>query len=109
MKTKKCYECNGEIVSKKIEVVISGKSLGKFPAEVCKKCGEEVFDELTSKKIDKTAKQKGLWGLAKKIKIVKLGRSLAIKIPKRISDFLGLREGKEALIKPEKNTIIIEN
>lgn len=109
MERKECEECGGKIVKKKVEFKMYGISLGEFPAEVCTKCGEEVFDEKTSKEIDVVAKKKGLWGLAKKVKIVKIGNSLAVRIPKAISDFLGLKEGKEALMEPDKNKIIIES
>jgi len=109
MERKKCEECKGRIIKKYIEFSMYGVSFGKFLAEVCTKCGEEIFDEKTSEEIDKIAKQKGLWGLAKKVKIVKIGNSLAIRIPKIISDFLGLKEGKEAMMTPEKNKIVIES
>lgn len=104
-----CEECGGRLEKKQVEFIMYGVNLGKFPAEVCTKCGEEVFDEKTSEEIDKIAKEKGLWGLAKKIKIVKIGNSLAVRIPKSISQFLGLKEGKEALIRPDKNKIVIES
>ncbi len=105
----KCDECSGKIIKKNIEFSMYGINLGKFPAEVCTKCGEEVFDEKTSEKIDKIAKEKGLFGLAKKVKIVKIGNSLAIRIPKNISDFLKLKPGKETIIRPDKDRIVIEN
>ncbi len=108
MERQKCEECLGKIVKKNIEFSMHGVKLGKFPAEVCTKCGEEVFDEKVSQEIDKIAKQKGLWGLSKKVKVVKIGNSLAVRIPKAISDFVGLKEGKEAIIKPEGNKIMIE-
>ncbi len=109
MERKICEECGGRIEKKKIEVNMYGKNLGSFMAEVCLKCGEEVFDEKTSAEIDKIAKEKGLWGLARKVKIVKIGNSLAVRIPKIISNFLALKEGKEAIMHPEKDRIIIEN
>ena len=102
-------KCGGKVIKKHVEFSMCGVLLGSFSAEVCTKCGEEVFDEKTSEGIEKIAKRNGLWGLAKKIKIVKIGNSLVIRIPKTISDFLGIKEGKEALIRPEKNKIIIEN
>ena len=109
MKRTKCEECGSKIQEKDVEVSIYGISLGKFPAEVCTQCGEEVFDEKTSMEIEKLSKSKGLWGLDRKIKIVKIGNSLAIRIPKNISEFLGLKDGKEAIMHPEKNKLIIEN
>ena len=109
MEKQKCEECGGKLVKKEVDFTMYGIILGKFPAEVCTKCGEELFDEKTSEEIDKIAKEKGLWGLAKKVKIVKIGNSLAVRIPKALSDFLGLKEGKEAIIKPDKNRIVIES
>jgi|SRR3989344_1723022 len=109
MERQKCEECGGKLVKKQVDFSMYGISLGKFPAEVCLKCGEDVFDEKTSDEIDKIAKQKGLWGLAKKVKIVKIGNSLAVRIPKPISDFLKLKEGKDALIRPDKDKIVIES
>ena len=108
MERKKCEECSGILEHKQVDFTLYGISLGKFPAEVCPKCGEKVFSENTSERINRLAKKKGLWGLDKKIKIVKIGNSLAIRIPKSISDFLGLKEGKEAFMHPEKDKIIIE-
>jgi len=105
----KCEECNSKIVKKQVDFSIYGISLGKFHADVCSGCGEEVFDEKTSNEIDKIIKEKGLWGLDRKVKIVKIGNSLAVRIPKIISDFLKLKEGNEAFMKPEKNKIIIES
>ncbi len=109
MERKNCDECNGKLERKEIEFSIYCIKLGKFPAEVCTKCGEEIFDEKTSENIDKIAKERGLWGLARRVKIKKIGNALVIKIPKAISEFLGLKEGKETLIRPDKNKIVIEN
>ena len=109
MARNKCEECGGNLLKKKVEFKIYGIILGLFPADVCSKCGEELFDEKISQEIDELAKKRGLWGLDRKVKIVKIGNSLAVRIPKAISNFLGLKEGKEALMKPEKDKIIIEN
>ncbi len=105
---KKCDECGGKIVNKKAEFSLYGISLGKFPAEVCSKCGEKIFTEETSDKIDKAAKEKGLWGLGAKTTVGKVGSSLDVRINKKIADFVGLQKGQTVLIHPEgKNRIII--
>ena len=86
-----------------------GIKLGDFEAEVCTKCGDQVFDEKVSDQIDEIAKEKDLWGLGAKTHIAKYGNSLAIRIPKKIADFMHLKEGKEAYIHPEdKSKIIVE-
>ena len=103
-----CWECGGEITTKKIDYILLGQNLGKFKAEVCKKCGEEVFSEEIAKEIDKVAKEKGLWGLEAKTKIGKVGNSFDIKINKKIADFLKLERGKEVILYPEsKNKIVV--
>ena len=109
MERKICEECNGKIIRKDVEVNIYGINLGKFPAEVCQNCKEEIFSEQTSKQIEDLAKEKDLWGLDRKVKIIKMGNSLGVRIPKVIADFIGLKEGKEAIMKPEKNKLIIES
>lgn len=72
MERQKCEECGGSTINKKVDFKIYGISLGEFPAEVCSKCGEEIFDEKVSEDIDLLAKKKGLWGLDRKVKIEKL-------------------------------------
>jgi len=106
---KKCVECKGNVVRKKVPFFMYGVKLGDFGAEVCDKCGDEVFDEKISDKIDEIAKEKGLWGLGAKTRIARYGNSLTVRIPKKIADFMHLREGKEAYIHPgDKNKIVIE-
>lgn len=78
-----------------------GASLGKFEAEVCKKCGEELFSEEVSNQIDEAAKKKGLWGLEAHTKVGKAGDSLIIRVNKKIADFYGLKQGEEVTIMPK--------
>lgn len=109
MKRTICEECSGKIVEKKVEFKIYGESLGFFPAEVCTKCGEEIFDEKTSDAIDNVAKKKGLWGLDAHATVTQVGSSLALVINKKITEFLKLKKGEQVYIHPEnKRRIIIE-
>ena len=105
----KCDECGGKIEKKKIDYSIFGVSLGKFPAEVCTKCGEVCFDEDTSRKMTDIAKEKGLWKLETKTKIGKVGDALDVRFNKRLIEFLGLKKGEEVTIYPEsRKRVIIE-
>jgi len=52
--------------------------------------------------------QKGIWGLSSVTKITKTGNSLAVRIPKKIADYLKLKNGKEAYVHPENNKLIVE-
>ena len=84
-------------------------NLGKFPAWVCDHCGESFTDEATTQAIMDSAKRKGIWGLGKKVKVVRSGNSLVIRIPKEVVDFMGLEKGQELFVRPEgKSKVVIE-
>ena len=103
-----CEECGGKIVHKKMDYSLYGISLGKFPAEVCNKCGEVCFEEEVSRKMTAIAKKKGIWGLQAKTKIGQAGTTLDVRLPKKIIDFLDLKKGKEVEIYLEgKNKLVI--
>ena len=105
----RCPVCEKGILKKgKIKEAMFGVYLGEFSAEICTKCNESFTDEKTTKAIEQSAKEKGLWGLGKKTKITKTGNSLAVRIPKEIVNFLKLKDGKGAFIHPEKDKLIIE-
>ena len=109
MERKICEECNGKIEKKLIDYILLGQNLGKFEAEVCSKCGEQVFDESISNEIEKKAKELGLWGLQAKVKVNKVGNSIAVTVTKPISEFLNLKKGKDVLIYPEdKHRLVVE-
>ena len=95
-----CEKC--ELKKTKIKESMFGVFLGEYPAEVCDVCGESFTDEETTQKIQKAAKQKGIWGLGFKTKITKTGNSLAIRIPQKLARFLKLKEGEETYLHPEK-------
>jgi len=105
----KCDECSGKIIKKKVDYAIFGASLGKFQAEFCTKCGETCFDEDTSRKMTKIAKERGLWNLEIKTKIGKVGDTLDVRFNKRLIEFLNLKKGEEVTIYPEnKKKVIME-
>ena len=105
----KCPVCEkGTMKKGKIKEEMYGVELGKFPAEICSSCGESLVDANTMKKIESAAKEKGVWSLGNKIKIVRSGNSLAIHIPKQIVEFLKLKEGTEAFIYPKEHKLIVE-
>jgi len=105
----KCVMCNkGEFKQKMIEYNEFGVSLGKYKANVCVKCGESFFDSETARKIQEKSKSLGLFGLAKRTRVAKVGNSLAIRIPKEIAEFVKLKKEEEVRIIPRnQNEIII--
>ena len=106
----KCYICEkGELENKKVPYELYGISIGIFPAEVCNKCNEVFFSEETSDKITEKVKKMGLWGLETKTKFSELGHSLAIRLNKRLSDFIKAKKGKEVTLSPiDENKILIK-
>lgn len=109
MKKKKCYECNGTLEIKNRPYRLKGILVGKFPAEVCNKCGEVYYTEDISRKMTKAAKEKGLWGIESVTKVSKIGDSLGVIINKRIAKFMGLKKGELVKIHPEgRNKLVIE-
>ena len=85
-----------------------GVYLGDFPADICNSCGESFTDSATTLRIEEAAKKKGVWGLGSRTKITKTGNSLAVRIPKKIAEYLKLKNGKEAYIHPEQDKLVIE-
>ena len=109
MDRKICEECGGKVVKKNVDYIHLGQLIGKFDAEVCMQCGEKVFNEEVFDKIEQIIRKKGLWGLAAKAKVNKLGNSVAITINKKIADFVNLKKGEEVRVYPEdKHRIVIE-
>ena len=88
-----CPICEKGILKKgKIKEHMFGVYLGEFPADICSKCGESFTDSDTTRKIEEAAKKKGIWGLGATTKVTKTGNSLAIRIPKKIAEYLNLKD-----------------
>ncbi len=98
----------GTLHEGKMKQYMFGVYLGEFEAEACDKCGEIFNDEDTTQKIEDIAKEKGIWGLGATTKITKTGNSLAVRIPKKIADYLNVKDGEEVFIHPEKDKIVVE-
>ncbi len=106
----KCPTCEiGDLRKRKIKEYMFGVYLGEFPAQVCSKCNESFTDSSVMREIEEIAKKKGIWGLGAMTKITKTGNSLAVRVPKKIVDYLKLKEGEEAYIHPDKDRLIIES
>lgn len=98
----KCPICEkGSLRNGEVEEEMFGVALGKFPAEICDKCSESFLDEEAMKKIEHRAKELGIWGLAEKLKVVKSGNSLVVRIPAKLARFLDLHADDEILFYPE--------
>ena len=104
----KCPLCNGKMKARKVDFSMYGESFGKFEAEVCDSCGEEFFDEKVTAKIDQIAKERELWGLEATTKVSALGNAVAVRITKKLAQFLELKKGEEVRVYPEnKHKLVI--
>src|SRR3989339_1810336 len=98
----KCPLCGkGKLKLVKEKHVMFGVDLGTYPAEKCTFCSEIFTGSSIIKKIEEMAKKKGVWGLGATTKITRTGNSLAVRIPKKLAEYLNLHEGEEAYIHPE--------
>ncbi len=105
----KCPVCGKGILKKgTTKEYMFGVYLGEFPAQICNECNEAFTDSNTTKKIEEAAKKKGIWGLGVTTRITRTGNSLAVRIPKKIADYLKLKEGGETYIHPEDNKLVVE-
>ena len=105
----KCPTCNKGMLQEVMEKhTMYGIDLGTYPGEKCTSCKEVFTDAEVIKKIEAIAKEKGIWGIGQKTKITRTGNSLAIRIPRRIVNFLNLKEGEEAYLHPEGKKLIVE-
>ncbi len=98
----KCPICEkGTLHRGKVTETLFGIELGVFDGEKCNHCKETFLGAQDMKKIESKAKALGIWGLSKKIKIVRSGNSLSIRIPAPLAKYLKLKAGKEVVIHPE--------
>ncbi len=105
----KCPACNeGELKDGIFKEEQLGIYLGEYKGQKCTSCGEIFFDSESTQKIIEKAKEKGIFGIEAKTKIAKSGNSLAVRIPKKIAEFLKLKEGKEVRLSPQGKKIVIE-
>ena len=106
----RCPMCDkGDLKKGKYEEIMFGISLGQYDAEICDKCGEAFFSTEAMEQMEARAKELGVWGLAKNLKVVKSGNSLSVRIPAKIARFLDLKEGESVVLYPDgKDKFVVE-
>lgn len=61
VKIMNCFMCKSELYDKKVNYIVDLEDtiiiIKEVPAKVCKKCGEQYFDDTTSENIEKIVKQ----------------------------------------------------
>ena len=63
----KCTECDGMYHEKMIPYDYAGQRIGVYPALVCNKCGDTMFESKACDAMEKELKRRNLWGLGAKL------------------------------------------
>lgn len=101
--TERCPVCGkGALHLDRVPQEMFGVDLGAYEAEVCDRCGETFLSADSVDAIEKRAKELGLWGLASKVKVVRSGNSLVVRIPSPLARYLKLKSGQEVLVAPDR-------
>lgn len=105
----RCDECGkGTMIKKKVAYAVLGASLGKFDALECSSCHGRIFPGPVFQEIEAAARAKGVWGIAAKTRVGTSGKSLDVRLPKQLVEFLEIRKGQEVLIEPmDKKKFIV--
>ena len=102
--------CGGKLKWKKDTVIVDAVDCGILDIEYCSSCGEEYFPEETMRIVEKKLKKNGLWGVQpKKVNLWQSGQSVVLRIPKDITDRLGLKPHEPVTVYAEgKHKIIVD-
>lgn len=106
----RCALCDkGTLRRARIREQMFGVDLGLYHGYRCSNCGETYLDERQMDVLEERAKAAGVWGLGKKLKIVKSGNSLVLRIPADLAKFMHLKVGKEVFVRPEgQDCLVVE-
>lgn len=104
----RCPVCGkGVLRSERVREEMFGVDLGTYEGEVCDKCGESFLSSESMERVEVRAKELGLWGLASKVKVVRSGNSLVVRIPSPLARYLKIRSGQEVLVAPDKERRLV--
>lgn len=105
---RECPSCGKKALrAKQVREQMFGVDLGEFEGEVCAGCGEEFLGSEAMDELESRAKKLGIWGLASKVKIVKSGNSLVVRIPAALARYLKMRQGQEVLVTPDRGDRLV--
>ncbi|MFZ1023874.1 MAG: AbrB/MazE/SpoVT family DNA-binding domain-containing protein [Thermoplasmata archaeon] len=104
----RCPACGkGVLRPARVHEEMFGVDLGVYDGEVCDRCGESFLTGKSMDQVEARAKELGLWGLATKVKVVRSGNSLVVRIPSPLARYLKLRSGQEVLVAPDKGRRLV--
>lgn len=98
----RCPVCQeADLKPARVRERLFGVELGEFDGEECPACGETFLDEEAMAAIERKAREAGVWGLGKTLKVARSGNSLVIRIPADMARYLHLEAGTEVYVHPE--------
>lgn len=101
--------CGGKLVITPIHIEYFGIDFGIRKGHVCAKCGDEYLTDETWQEIEDKAKELGIFGIERKVKVRKSGNSLVVTIPPEIARYVGItREVLVSLLPVGKRKIEME-
>lgn len=101
--------CGGKLVEAPMPIEYFGIDFGIRDGHVCTECGDEYLTDEICQEIEDKAKELGIFGIEKKVKIRKSGNSLVVTIPPQIAKYVGIKkETLVSLIPSGKGKIEIE-
>jgi hypothetical protein len=99
-----CPTCGkGELRRKRVHREMFGVDLGTYRGEICDTCGETFLSFASLDLVEARGKALGVWGVASKVKVVRPGRSLLVRIPARLARSLNIKGGEQVLVTPDKD------
>ena len=85
----KC-RCGGTMKETLDEIEFFGIDFGIKKIEMCTKCNDKYISDEVYEEVEKKAKEMGLFGLERKVKVTKSGNSLVLRLPPDIVKFAGI-------------------
>jgi len=85
----KC-SCGGSLRKTKAGVEFFGIDCGFRDAEVCTVCGSKYLDQETLKEVDTEINERKIFALERRVQVSKSRKSLVIRIPPKIAEFLNI-------------------
>ncbi|MFH1107495.1 MAG: hypothetical protein V1787_06415 [Candidatus Micrarchaeota archaeon] len=98
----KCPVCGKGILKRqKVGVDKFGVPVGRFWAEACSECGEQIFSPGEAAKIEARIRRLGLWGAPVPSRIYKVGGNFVVSIKKKVAEALGIDGPVEVTLIPQ--------
>ncbi len=104
----RCPVCGkGALRPGRVREEMFGVDVGTYNGEVCDNCGESFLGSKAMDALEARAKELGLWGLGTKVKVVRSGNSLVVRIPAPLARYLKIKSGQDVMVTPDKQKRLV--